>query len=268
MPWKVNGKRLVWLASLAILVAVTSWPDRAKAQLLDEIVKKGKVVVGIDLTAPPFGLQDKEMKPAGYDVEVANLLAKDLGVQLEIVQDNSSNRIPYLMTKRVDVTISNLALSTDRAKTVAFSIPYCALSANLMMRKSVKAETKADLVGKKIGVPRGTFSEADALSLVPSQDVIRFDDEASAQAALVAGQVDGYIAASVMTKSLAERHPELQLEDKMTMRWNYHGIGIRRGDADMLRWLDVFVFIHRENGDLARLYEKWFGRKLPDLKVF
>ncbi|MGE0720007.1 MAG: transporter substrate-binding domain-containing protein, partial [Alphaproteobacteria bacterium] len=89
--------RLLWLP-LALMLAAT-----AQAATLDDIVKRGVVKIGIDLGVPPYGLTDANQKPAGYDVEVAELMAKDLGIKLEIVPLTGPNRIPFLLTNKVDV---------------------------------------------------------------------------------------------------------------------------------------------------------------------
>ena len=108
------------LASLAFVVALaTPWTASAQ-KALDTILSRGKVIVGIDLAVVPFGYQDEKQQPAGSEVETAKLLAKDLGVQLEIVQVTAANRIPYLVTNKVDVMLATFAISPERAKSVWF----------------------------------------------------------------------------------------------------------------------------------------------------
>ena len=79
---------------------VLGFAASASAQGLDAIIKRGKVIVGIDMSVPPFSFQDEKQQPAGSEVETAQLLAKDLGVELEIVSVTAANRIPYLQTNR------------------------------------------------------------------------------------------------------------------------------------------------------------------------
>ena len=111
-------------AALLVLVATSAVP--VHAQLLDEIIKRGKVQIAVDTGTPPFGITDANMQPDGADIEVAKLIAKDLGVTLEMVP--------------------------ERAKSVAFSIPYGTLKAVIFGPKSVAIKSMADLKGKRIGV--------------------------------------------------------------------------------------------------------------------
>src|SRR5512132_4337065 len=96
----------------------------AHADTLDEIKKAGKIRVAIDTAIPPFGMTDDKMQPTGSDVDLAKLLAKDLGVQLEIVTTTGPSRIPMLQTNKADIVVSTLSITPDRAKVIDFSIPY------------------------------------------------------------------------------------------------------------------------------------------------
>src|ERR1700761_7697132 len=95
-------KRLIAGAALALLALSAV----AHADTLDDIRKAGKIRIAIDTAIPPFGMTDDKMQPAGSDVETAQLLAKDLGVQLEIVTTTGPTRIPTLQTSKADLVIS------------------------------------------------------------------------------------------------------------------------------------------------------------------
>ena len=97
--------------------------------------KRGKVLIAVDPTSGPFGVTGADGKPDGYDVDVAKLVAKYMGVQLELVPVTSTNRIPFLLTNRVDMVISLFAITPQRALQVAFSIPY-ARAATVMLART------------------------------------------------------------------------------------------------------------------------------------
>ena len=94
------------------------------AQTLDEIIKRGKVVIAIDTTVPPYGMLDANNQPTGIDVEVANLIGKNLKVPVEFVTVNSPGRIPALLSNRVDMVVAIFSITAERALQVSFSIPY------------------------------------------------------------------------------------------------------------------------------------------------
>src|ERR1700687_1615064 len=163
------GAAVTGAAGLATIAAVTqstqvlaqgatpaSSPP-ATAWTWDRIIKEKKIRVTAEVTAPPFGFLDKNNQPDGSEVETARQLAKDLGVELELVQVTGPQRIPALLSDRADLAISSLSITTDRAKSVWFSSPHGALSIVIGADKNVNIKSAADLAGKKIGMTRATL---------------------------------------------------------------------------------------------------------------
>jgi len=243
---------------------------QAQAPLgLDTIIRRGKILVGMDMSAPPFAYVDQKRQPAGSEVEVANLLAKDLGVALEIVPTSAANRVPYLVTGRVDVMMGAFSIFPDRAKAVWFSSPYGSAVSVILAPAGTRITALGDLAGKRIAVSRGTYTEQVLAAAAPKASrIMRFDDDAQAMAAMAAGQVDAYGVANVPAKVLLTRYPERKYEIKVTIPpRNWYAFGVRRGERDLLQWLNTFVFFRGDDGSLRRIYEKTVGDALPDLPV-
>src|SRR5476651_102878 len=97
-----------------VAIALLSLGAVAHADTLDDIRKAGKVRIAIDTAIPPFGMTDDKLQPTGSDVETAQLLAKDLGVKLEIVTTTGPTRIPMLQTDKADLVISTLSITPDQ----------------------------------------------------------------------------------------------------------------------------------------------------------
>jgi len=159
---------------------------QAQAPLgLDTIIRRGKILVGMDMSAPPFAYVDQKRQPAGSEVEVANLLAKDLGVALEIVPTSAANRVPYLVTGRVDVMMGAFSIFPDRAKAVWFSSPYGSAVSVILAPAGTRITALGDLAGKRIAVSRGTYTEQVLAAAAPKASrIMRFDDDAQAMAAV------------------------------------------------------------------------------------
>jgi polar amino acid transport system substrate-binding protein len=227
------------------------------------------VNIGIDLAIPPYGTTDANMQPAGFDVDMAKLIAKDLGEKLNIVPVTGPNRVAYLLTKKVDMIISTFSVTPERAKSVAFTDPY---GANVVVAAGRKGETlnsTADLAGKAIAVVRGTIQDTDVTQLAPKGATIRrYDDDATAAAAILSGQVDVIVTGQQIAQSLVDRDPSKTLQIKLVMGLSPYSIGIRPGDPDLLHWLNTAIYYHRLNGDLQAMYQKWIGGNMPPLPTF
>src|SRR3954453_15304241 len=152
--------KLGYLAAIgAALLTCAIGAHSANAQALDRILKDKKIRITAEVTSPPLGILDKDNKPTGSEIETARQLAKDLGVELELVQVTGPQRIPALLSDRADLAISSLSITSERAKSVWFSSPHGALSIVIGAGKNVTIKSAVDLAGKKIGMTRATLEE-------------------------------------------------------------------------------------------------------------
>src|SRR3546814_12255913 len=103
---------------------------------------------------PPYGILNSDNRPDGYDADVARLMAKDWGVKLKIVPVKGPNRIPYLLTGKVDLLVASLAITPARAKQEQFSKPYSAAQIVLFAKKDDNIKSAKDLSSLRIGVAR------------------------------------------------------------------------------------------------------------------
>lgn len=235
---------------------------------LDRIIKEKKLRVTAEVTAPPFGFLDKNNQPDGSEVETARQLAKDLGVELELVQVTGPQRIPALLAGRADVACSSLSMTFDRAKVVMFAPPHGALSIVIAGAKKANIKTAADMAGKKIGLTRATLEEASVPPIAPAgTQLVYFDDMAATLQAMVSGQVDAAGMSAFTAKSVADRNPKATIENKFTVRTAYYAAAVRPGDFDLLQFLRVWVFLNKQNGVLAGIYKKYTELPLVDLPV-
>ena len=120
----------------ALVLCAASLVSPASAQTVDEIISRGKLIVAIDTTTPPYGFLDADLKPTGFDIEVANKMGEALGVPVEFVTVTSPGRIPALLTKQVDAVISIFSITPARAIQIDYSIPYAGQSAVVIAPKS------------------------------------------------------------------------------------------------------------------------------------
>jgi polar amino acid transport system substrate-binding protein len=262
----MKKSRMILWAVAAMLVAVSTL---ARADTLSDIKQRKKVLIGIDLTFPPFGTLDGNLKPVGSDVSAAQMLAKDLGVELEIVQLTGPNRVPYLLTNKVDMVISSFSITAERKKVIDFSLPYSLSESVILAPKSVNISKLADLAGKRIGLVRGNLQETLLKPIAPeAMQTVRFDDDASNVVALLSGQVDGIGCSKELLPNVTKQNPAPQVEVKLSIGIVQHGIGIRKGDNALLNWTNQWVSTNLANGRLSESYKQSVGFPLPDMAPY
>lgn len=243
-------------------------PSPGGVGTLDRIIRDKKIRVTAEVTSPPFGILDKDNQPDGSEIATARQLAKDLGVEIELVQVTAPQRIPALLAGRADVAISSLSITFDRAKTVMFAPPHGALSIVVAGAKGKQIRNAADMAGKKIGLTRATLEEATVPKMAPQgTNIVMFDDIAATMQAMVSGQVDAAGMSAFAAKSVADRNPRANLENKFTVTTAYYAAAVRPGDFDLLQFLRTWVFLNKNNGVLAAIYKKYTEVALVDLPL-
>ena len=154
-------RHLVRLLVAMGLLSIIAFP--AAAQTVDDIIKRGKVIIGVNTTTPIFGILGRDGQPEGYDPDVARLLGKYLGVPVEFVPVTAANRISFLLSNRIDMIIALFGITPERAQQVWYSIPYGAEAAVLVGPESRKVKSVEELAGFASAPRRDPGSDPDAV---------------------------------------------------------------------------------------------------------
>jgi polar amino acid transport system substrate-binding protein len=238
----------------------------AKADELDDIRKAGKIRIAIDLGVPPYGMTDEKLQPTGLDVETAQALAKDWGLQFEHVPTTGASRIPSLQTGKADLVISSLSYTPERAKVIDFSLGYAVLRTVVAAPKSITLKSLADLDGKTVGTVRGTTHDTQLTKEGPKgMKLVRYEDDATEAQAFLSGQVDIFSTAEMIVPQIDKKNPARQVEVKFVLDNFKLAIGVRKGEKRLLDEVNKWIVANIKNGRLNALNKKYFGDDLPDL---
>ncbi|WP_282077552.1 transporter substrate-binding domain-containing protein [Epibacterium ulvae] len=243
------------------LASVASMADQ-----LTEILDKGTIVIGVPENFPPFGSVGASFEHEGYDVDIAKLIAEDLGVTLELKPITSKQRIPFLTSGTVDLVVSSMGANPERAKSVWFSSAYAPFFSGAFAGPEIKVSLSEDLAGLKAGVTGGTIEDLELSKALPEgAELTRFGDNAATLSAYLAGQVDVLVTGNTVAAKLAAGNPDKALETKFVVRQSPAFVGVKSGEANMLQWVNVFVRHKKLGGVLNDLSIKWLGQELPVL---
>ncbi|MGW7773863.1 transporter substrate-binding domain-containing protein [Pseudomonas machongensis] len=236
----------------------------AQADALADISARGVLKVAVPQDFPPFGSVGPDMKPRGLDIDTAQLLADKLGVKLALTPVNSTNRIPFLTTGKVDLVISSLGKNPEREAVIDFSQPY----APFYLAVFGPAETKIDdigaVAGKTISVTRGSIEDMALTAVAPKDAVIkRFEDNNSTIAAYLSGQVQLIASGSVVMSAIAEKNPAKVPVVKVKLKDSPVYVGVAKNEAALLEKVNSSLAAAKADGSLNRNAEKWLKQPLP-----
>lgn len=233
--------------------------------LLEQILKRGVIRVGMS-TFVPWAMRDKEGNLIGFEVDVANRLAKDMGVNIEFIPTKWSGIIPALLTGKFDVVIGGMGIRPDRNLKVNFTIPYDYSGQSIMAHKELAKDFKSleDFNKPEVSIAAriGTTAASAAQKYMPKAQLKLFDDESQAVQELLNGRVHAMVASAPLPAFQVIKNPDklfLPLEDSFTREPN--GFAIRKSDLDTLNFFDNWIRFVEAEGWLKERKEYWFGTR-------
>lgn len=199
-------RRFLLAAAMLVAVGLLAHAAPAQADVLDKITRAGKIRISVDPAAPPYPSKDARMEFVGSEVEVAALLAKDWGLELELVATSAANRIPFLLTDKIDAVISTLSITPEREKVIDFSVAHSGIQIVVAAPRPTALTRAEELVGKSVAVVRGSTNDTEVTKAAPpGTNIIRFEDDATAITALLSGQAHFYGSAPALLIPLNQR---------------------------------------------------------------
>lgn len=257
-------KTKLFIAAMAALV--TSFVAApASADMLDDIIARKMIRVAVPTDYPPFGSVGSDMQPQGMDIDMARLIAKSLGVEVELIPVTAPNRVAYLQTGKSDLTISSLGKTEERAKVIDFSIAYSPFFDAVFGAKNPPIEKHEDLTGHTIAVTRGSMQDQELEELAPGAVVKRFEDNNSTIAAFISGQVAMFASGTPVAAAIKKRSPDLDLELKIVLANSPCYVGVAKGETRLLEKVNSIIREAKASGEIDRLSLQWLGAPSGDL---
>ncbi|WP_374327940.1 transporter substrate-binding domain-containing protein [Azonexus sp.] len=253
-----------FLKSLVAASLLAGGIGLAQADVLADAVKRGTLRVAVPQDFPPFGTVGPDLKPRGYDIDVANLIGRELGLKVELIPVSSTNRIPYLTTGKADLVISSLGKNPDREKVIDFSIAYAPFFNGIFGPADVAIKAAADTAGKTVGVTRGSVEDLEFSKIAPASATIkRFEDNNSTISAYLSGQVQLIATGNVVAAAVNERTKIRRLDTKFLIKNSPCYVGVNKGEAAMLAKVNEIIGKLKANGELNQVSQRWLQAPLP-----
>ena len=222
-----------------------------------------KLVVGMDATYPPFGSQDTETRQyVGYDVDIIRAIGRIEGFEVEVRNLSFDGLIPALKTGSIDIAINDITITPERAKSVDFSNRYYIAGLGVVVNANNTTITKPeDLEGKRLAVSIGSTGEIASRG-IKNAKVRIFNQLTECYLELRNNGVDAvvndiptndYYVATAGRGKVKSLPIALTREDL--------GIAVKKGNKELLDRINRGLAAIKQNGEFARIFEKWFGRQ-------
>lgn len=250
---------------LVVAVAATGWlANVARADTLEDIKKKGTLVVGVKADYPPYGFRDPSGEIVGMEVDLANDVAKRLGVKLQLEPVVASNRMQYVQQGKTDLMIATMSVNEERKKAVGVVEPYYyAAGVAILAVKAANIKSSADLKDKPVCAIQGSFYNNDVQKMT-GRDLVAFKGVAENEQALLNGQCAGFVYDDVLLiykKKSDEKWKDYEVVqlDITPLPW---GAAVKSEEKDTAwgKFMSDTVADWHKKGTLLEAEKKWLGQ--------
>jgi polar amino acid transport system substrate-binding protein len=250
------------LIMAAIALAACSSPAAEEAQsTLDKVTEAGKVRIGVRNDNPPLSFIDDVGDWVGFDIDLANAVAAEMGVQAELVVVDGTTRITFVQEDRVDMSVASMNHTRSREEAIDFSITYFWDNQSFLVRAGEYTSIE-ELYGAKVAANAGSSAISSWQDYVAADggaapEIVEFDDKQAAMQALRDGAVEGYTEDNITMLSLAAGDPNLVLLPGGHNPVQF-GIGVPINDSEMRDAVNLALQEVWKDGTFQQIYDRWF----------
>jgi polar amino acid transport system substrate-binding protein len=268
------GKAFLGLGVLLCGLAAAGAHAEGKLQ---DILKRGKLIVGTGSTNPPWHFKDADGNLVGYDVDIAKFIAKGLfndPSKVEFVVQASDARIPNLTTDKVDITCQAMTVTAPRAQQVAFTIPYYREGVGLLEVKGGKyadyAALKAAGAKATISVLQNVYAEQMVHQALPEAKVDQYDSFDLIYQAINSGRADAAATDMSALRWYLKQNPGKYTDAGFGWNPQTYSCAVKQGEADWLQFVNTALreaMTGVDFEDYKKSFETWFGETPPPPKI-
>jgi polar amino acid transport system substrate-binding protein len=253
-----------FMSSVVVLAALVTG---AHARSFEDILKAGEIRVGVNPTLPPLALINDKNELDGFDVEIAGLIAKKLGVKLVLERVGSPDRIPFVVADKIDFVMGAMTRTAERAKVIDFTVPVHTEEFGVLTTEKKSLKKLDDLNTDKVTMiqVRGTTPVPYIEKHLPKAKMLLLDNYPDVIKALADGRGDAMLDVVDFVGKYMNQYK--------TVKWRvlstgnpgdvyYCALGVSKGNYALREWLNVALYDLHRDGSIEQAWIKWFGRPM------
>ncbi len=256
----VGAGAVVLAAGPAQEAAAQAAPQSGLKRILD----RGKLIVGTRSTTIGFGFKDAKGELVGFDIDLAKAIAKGLlGDETKIefeVFPGGAERVPALVSGRVDIVVSQFSVFESRAQVLDFSLPYCNSDFSAIVKASSPYKKHKDLNVKVATTGQGDELKALIIGAIPEAKVEMYPNFSDSFTAFRQGRAEAFFNDSAPARYIVREFPgqfRVILDDENRIDVNQYSVGIKQGDQVLLNYVNWALTRMRLDGRLEVIHKRW-----------
>jgi polar amino acid transport system substrate-binding protein len=264
---KSDRSVMMHLGTVGALLALLSLACPAAADRLDDVRTRGKLIVGVSDTTPPFSFkQPGGTTIIGYDLDLVHAVAKRLGVAVETVTVSSAERIPLLQQGKLDFVATSMTRTPERLKDVDFSYIYFVTPHAVVVKRSSGVTSVHQLAGKKAASASTSTAGGNLKEVVPSVELIYVRDYDIAFGLVRDGKVDAFPTDESVLRAIVQQsgRPDDYLILPDFSKSRNVGFALKKDEPRFKDAINKALLDVEASGEAAKIFDAWFGPRSPE----
>jgi len=251
------------VTAIAIFAIAATMP--AEARTLDEIIRAGTIRIGVNPNFPPMSSYGKTNQLEGFDIDIGNVIAEELGVKAEFVTTEAAQRVPFLVSKRIDIALGAMTRTPARAKVISYTVPLHSEAMGVITTSKVDISSWQELNREDITLVnmRGNLSVDLLKDKLPKPKVLLVDGNADTIRAIAQGRADALVENVDFFINFTKLYRNIEwrvLSDPIFVA--YCGIGVGKGNRELRDYLNVLLYDLHSSSRIDEFWQKWYGARM------
>ena len=244
-------------AVLLCLAAPHTW-----ARDLDEIISDGTIRIGVNPNFPPMSSYSLTNQLEGFDIDIGNRIGKALAVDVQFVTTETAQRVPFLVSNRIDIALGALTRTPARAKLISYTLPLHTETMGVITTEKAGISSWKELDREDITLVnmRGNLSVSLLKERLPKPGVLLVDGNADAIRAIAQGRADALVENVDFFLRFTKNYPNVRwqvLDDPIHVAWC--AIGLGKGNYALRDFLNVLLYDLHSSGFIDEAWRNWYG---------
>jgi polar amino acid transport system substrate-binding protein len=259
-----GSMKQLFVAGVLVLLALTR---QAAADEFDEVRTRGKLIVGVSDTTPPFSFKKEgSAEVIGYDIDIVNAVARRMGLLVETVSLSSAERIPLIQQGKIDFAATSMTRTAERLKDVDFSYIYFVTPHAVIVQKASGITSVHQLAGRKASSASTSTAGPNLKEAEPKVELVYVRDYAQAFSLLKEGKVDAFPTDETVLRAIVKQdgHPDDYVFLSDFTKSRDVGFALKKDEPRFKEAVDKALLDVEASGDAAKIFETWFGPQSPE----
>lgn len=229
-----------------------------------ESAEKEKFILGLDDSFPPMGYRDENNEIVGFDIDLAQAVCDEMGMELVLQPIAWDSKEMELNNGNITCIWNGLSVDAERQEKMNLSKPYMKNHMVVVVNKDSGITSRADLIGKNVGVQKASTAEAAAADdeYISQSNMVPYDTNVLALTDLPTGRIDAVVVDEVVANYQLKGSDDFVILDDMLSEEDYAIAFAKEGSDDIKAKVEAALDKLVENGKAAEISEKWFGKNV------